>query len=260
MPRRASLIPSRRGLLDVLVLEDARALGVDAFVTTRAGGVSDPPYDSLNLGDHVGDDPARVRENRRRVADAAGVAEDALIVVNQVHGREVVEVRRARDAASASADALVTSSPDVALAILVADCVPVLLVDANHGRLAVAHAGWRGLVAGVLESVLAQFGRLEDVHAFIGPAISGDRYQVGPEVAAHFTDVPGARRPDRGDRGDRSVLDLTRVVEHRLRDAGVSGEHVRACTERTDDDALFFSDRAVRPCGRFALVARRHVA
>ena len=257
MPRRASLIPSRRGLLDVLVLEDARALGVDAFVTTRAGGVSDPPYDSLNLGDHVGDDPARVRENRRRVADAAGVAEDALVIVHQVHGCGVVEVRHARDAASASADALVTSSPDVALAILVADCVPVLLVDANHGRLAVAHAGWRGLVAGVLESALAPLGPPEQVHAFIGPAIAGDRYQVGPEVAAHFTDVPGALRDDRG---DRSVLDLTRVVEHRLRAAGVGGEHVRACTERTDDDALFFSDRAVRPCGRFALVTRRHVA
>jgi YfiH family protein len=241
----------------VLVVDDARALGVDAFVTTRAGGVSDPPYDSLNLGDHVGDDPARVRENRRRVADAVGVAEGDLIVVDQIHGREVVEVGDARDAASAHADALVTSSRDLALAILVADCVPVLLVDPRRGRLAVAHAGWRGLAAGVLESVLAHFERPQDVHAVIGPAISGDRYQVGPEVAGHFADVPGARRRDGG---DRWLLDLTRVVEHRLAEAGLDGERVTACVERTDDDALFFSDRAVRPCGRFALVARRHVA
>ncbi|MGC8511119.1 MAG: peptidoglycan editing factor PgeF [Acidimicrobiales bacterium] len=257
MPRRATLSPSRRGPLDVLVVDDARALGVDAFVTTRSGGVSVGPYDSLNLGGHVGDDPARVRENRRRVAGAAGVAEDDLVIVDQVHGREVVEVVRARDAASAHADALVTSSSDLALAILVADCVPVLLVDPDCGRLAVAHAGWRGLVAGVLESALGHFERPEDVHALIGPAISGDRYQVGPEVAAHFDDVPDARRPDGG---DRWLLDLTRVAEHRLREAGVDGEHVRACAERTDDDALFFSDRAARPCGRFALVARRHVA
>jgi YfiH family protein len=241
----------------VLVVDDARALGVDAFVTTRAGGVSTPPYDSLNLGSHVGDDAARVRENRRRVAAAAGVAEDDLIVVDQVHGREVVEVASARDAASAQADALVTSSRDLALAILVADCVPVLLVDPARGRLAVAHAGWRGLVSGVLGSVLSHFERPADLHALIGPAIGAQRYQVGPEVAAHFTSVPGAVRHDRG---DRSLLDLTRVVEYQLRGAGVDSERVSACAERTDDDALFFSDRAARPCGRFALVARRHVA
>ncbi len=239
------------------MFDDARALGVDAFVTTRSGGVSDAPYDSLNLGSHVGDDPERVRENRRRVADAAGVAEEDLVIVDQVHGREVVEIAHSRDAEAARADALTTTSHDIALAILVADCVPVLLVDPVRGRLAVAHAGWRGLVAGVLEGVLARFERPEDVHAFVGPAISGDRYQVGPEVAAHFAAVPGARRPDHG---DRSLLDLARVVEHRLRDAGLDDAHVSACVERTDDGTLFFSDRAARPCGRFALVARRHVA
>ncbi len=237
------------------MIDSARALGVDAFVTTRSGGVSDAPYDSLNLGDHVGDDPARVRENRRRVADAAGVGEHDLIIVPQVHGREVVELTGPGDGAIAPADALVTSSRHLALAILVADCVPVLLMDPLRERIAVVHAGWRGLVAGVLEAALARFERVEDVHVVVGPAISGDRYQVGPDVATHFRDVPGALRADHG---DRSLLDLTRVVEWRVRGAGVADERLTTSDERTDDRATFFSDRAARPCGRFALVARLH--
>ncbi len=257
VPRLVTLSAQRRGSLDLRVIDAARELGVDAFVTTRSGGVSAAPYDTLNLGDHVGDDPERVRENRRRVAAAAGVATDGLATAVQTHGRDVVEVVRARDADGARADALITSSPDVALSVLVADCVPVLLVDPLRGRLAVAHAGWRGLVVGVLENALAHFERIRDLHAFIGPAISAERYQIGPEVAAHFAAVPSALLADGG---DRSRLDLVRVVEWQLRHAGVRDERVVACAERTDDAALFFSDRAARPSGRFALVARRLVA
>ena len=256
MPEPISLSRERRGGLDVRVFEQARRLGVDAFVTTRAGGVSTGRYASLNLGDHVGDDRDRVRENRRRVARAAGVAASHLAIVTQVHGSGVADLATPSDIEGA-ADALVTSSVDLALCVLVADCVPVLVVDPRRERVAVVHAGWRGLVAGVVAATLGRLAPLEDLHAFVGPSISAERYQVGPEVAEHFVDVPGALRADLG---DRSLLDLSRVVEHQLVAGGVDASRVWLCDERTDDVTTYFSDRAERPCGRFALVARRHLA
>ncbi len=239
----------------MLVFDDARRLGVDAFVTTRVGGVSDGPYFSLNLGDHVGDDDEHVRENRRRVARAAGVATNHLAILRQVHGREVLELSAPSEVCGAG-DALVTSSRELAIAVLVADCVPILVVNARRGRIGVVHAGWRGLVAGVVAAALERVASVDDVYAFVGPSISAARYQVGPTVADHFVDVPGALHADHG---DRKLLDLSRVVEHQLEAAGVAASRIWSCDERTDDDA-FFSDRAVRPCGRFALVARRHLA
>ncbi|NNN01998.1 MAG: laccase domain-containing protein [Acidimicrobiaceae bacterium] len=252
MPVDLRLTPEVRGPLSVYPFFAARDLGVDAFVTDRFGGVSDGPYDSLNLGEHVGDDPSRVRENRRRVATAAGVDLADLIIVHQVHGHVVARADTVTP--DTNADSLITSSTRHALAILVADCLPVLLVDTSSDQIALVHAGWRGLRGGVLASSLACFADPARVHAFIGPSISAEGYQVGPEVAQHFIHIDAAVLSDVG---DRSRLDLRRVAIEQLRTRGVAMEHMSTSTQSTNGGETFFSDRALRPCGRFALVARR---
>ncbi len=242
---------SAPGALPVLDLPAAWTPGVRAFVTTRAGGVSAAPFDTLNLGDHVGDDPANVAENRRRVAAAARVAPLALITMAQCHGREVAW---AAPGTPAQADALICERDDLALAVLVADCLPIVLCDPESPRFAVVHAGWRGLDAGVLEATLAHFAAPPRVVAAIGPGISPARYVVGPEVAARFADVPGALTPDEG---DRSRLDLVAVAVAQLGQLGLDPARVHRLDAVTDDGALFFSHRAGAPTGRVALVARR---
>lgn len=252
MPIVVALRPAARGGLSVYPVEAMLAFGVDAFVTGRHGGVSDPPFDELNLGDHVGDDPGHVAQNRRRVAGAAGVDVSRLVIARQVHGHHVAEVRG--PVSAFDADGIVTASSDLAVAVLVADCVPILLVDGASARFAVVHAGWRGLAERVLANALTHFDDAASVHAFIGPSISGRTYQVGPEVARHFDDVPGALAPDAA---DRSLLDLRRVSVHQLLTLGVADARLSVSEQSTDGASLFFSDRAARPCGRFALVARR---
>jgi len=152
------------------------------------------------------------------------------------------------------ADGLVTERDDVALAMLVADCVPILLVDAASRRFALVHAGWRGLAGGVVKGALDLFDDTTTVHAFLGPSISSESYQVGPEVAQRFRDIDGALLAD-GD--DRSRLDLRHVASHQLINAGVPDEFIVRSRQVTDGGEVFFSDRAQRPCGRFALVAKR---
>ena len=255
VPVTVSLEPrAQRGLV-VYPIDDVARLGVEAFVTSRDGGVSHAPYDTLNLGDHVGDDPAAVRENRRRVANAADVELDRLILVNQVHGRGVVTV--AGPIGPTSADAIVSDASDVALVVMVADCAPVLLVDEASTRFAVAHAGWRGLVAGVLGEAVAHFADASTLHAVVGPTISQLGYQVGSEVAEHFGGVTGVLVADEE---DRWRLDVAGVVVHQLREAGIGDERIIRVAQSTDGGHPFFSDRATRPCGRNALVARRNMS
>ena len=255
MPTELTLIPEVRGPLSVYPIASARDHGIDAFVTDRFGGVSFGSYDSLNLGLHVGDRADHVMENRQRVGDAIGVSVDHLVIVRQVHGHDDVSADDARP--DTCADAMHTDRSDLALAILVADCLPVLLYDQASPRLAVVHAGWRGLDARVLTHALEGFPDPARVHAFIGPSISPEAYQVGSEVAERFETVAGALRPDAD---SRWRLDLRRVAQDQLLGLGVSGSHITACTQTTDGGETFFSDRAKRPCGRFALVARRVVA
>ncbi|MFY9782818.1 MAG: polyphenol oxidase family protein [Acidimicrobiales bacterium] len=255
MPIDVTLRAETRGALTIYPVESARAFGVDAFVTDRFGGVSKDPYDSLNLAFHVGDDASDVEENRRRVAKAIDVALSKLTTVSQAHGCDVLDAASATS--SSEADALVYDVDDLALAVLVADCVPLLLVDASSPRFALVHAGWRGLQRGVIARALAHFEKASNVLAFIGPSISMEGYQVGPEVASHFEDVPGALVSDDG---DRSRLDLRCVATSQLLDGGVADGHVVRSTQVTDGGEVFFSDRARRPCGRFALVARRALA
>lgn len=253
MPIKQTLRVEGRGALTVHVIDDAAHLGVDAFVTDRFGGVSEGNYESLNLGDHVGDDIGHVYENRRRVAMAASVQE--LLIVRQVHGANVLDATTAKT--ECEADGLFASSSDVALAILVADCVPVLLVDEASSDFAVVHAGWRGMRDGVLREAVARFQSPSTLHAYLGPAISSECYQVGPEVASHFTNVPGAVLDDID---DRSLLDLHLIGTHQLHQLGLEGANILTTDQRTDGGSVFFSDRAARPCGRFALVAKRVVA
>jgi purine-nucleoside/S-methyl-5'-thioadenosine phosphorylase / adenosine deaminase len=254
VPRELVLVPEQRGELTVYPIQTLQAIGVDAFVTDRFGGKSAGPYDSLNLGDHVGDREDHVRENRSRVAQAAGVELDRFVTVRQVHGNRVLDAAFA--VRSNEGDALVCDDPSLAIAVLVADCVPLVLADGASGKIAVVHAGWRGLAAGVIARTLGVLSPV-DTHVFIGPSISVEGYQVGPEVAEQFAHVEGALVAD-GD--DRSRLDLRLVATHQLLSAGIKEDRIALSREVTDGGAVFFSDRAQRPCGRFSVVARRAVA
>nr|WP_205709073.1 peptidoglycan editing factor PgeF [Kineococcus siccus] len=206
--------------------------GVRAGFTTRAGGRGPAPYDGLNLGDHVGDDPARVAAHREALRAAVGA--DALVLARQVHGADVVHVDRV-PAEVPEADALVTGVRGLALAVLVADCVPVLLCDAEAGLVAVAHAGRPGLVAGVVPAVVAALRArgARDVRASLGPSICGGCYEVPPamadDVAAH---VPAARaRTTWG----TSAVDVAAGVLAQLAQAGVPASRVSRCTAEHDD-------------------------
>jgi len=270
------------GDLRLLTWPALDASGADAAVTARSGGVSTGPYATLNLSLSVGDDPGCVRENRRRLATAFGADLGDFVFARQVHGagvRVVADADRGNgafsvdDAVSSSGgagdadgvDALVTTSPGVVLAILTADCVPIVLHDPVAGVLACVHAGWRGTVAGVTAAALAAMQRLgarpSDVTAGIGPAIGADRYQVGPDVHEAVTQTFGPAaagfiRPDPSAPG-RWLLDLWAANRHALRQAGVPGPRIHTTDIPTGPDpGHFFSDRTARPCGRLALVAR----
>jgi polyphenol oxidase len=268
--------------LNLLTWAALDASGADAAVTARSGGVSAGPYATLNLSFSVGDDPGCVLENRRRLAAAFGAGLGDLVFARQVHGAGVRIVgeadrgsgARSPDDAIASAggsDALVTASPAVVLAILTADCVPIVLHDPVAGVLACVHAGWRGTVAGVTAAAVAAMRgmgtRPADVVAAIGPAIGADRYQIGPDVRAAVSRsfgpaAPGFIRPDPSAPG-RWLLDLPSANRQALREAGVPDPQIHATDLVTGpvpghfgSDRAFFSDRTARPCGRLALVAR----
>ncbi|MBH3432451.1 peptidoglycan editing factor PgeF [Pseudomonas citronellolis] len=154
---------------------------VRACVSTRAGGVSQAPFDSFNLGDHVGDEPAAVAENRRRLEQAQGCRPAWL---SQVHGIEVVEADPSR---VATADASWSATPGIACAVLTADCLPTLFCDRAGTRVAAAHAGWRGLAGGVLEATLDRLAvPADEVLVWLGPAIGPQAFEVGPEVREAF--------------------------------------------------------------------------
>lgn len=261
-------------VLDWPALDD---LGIDAVVTTREGGVSTGPYESLNLGLHVGDDPGAVIENRRRAAGALGVGLEDLVFANQVHSRAVLVVTRddrgrgttsAEDAIPGT-DVLVIDQPGPVLVTLVADCVPIVLFDPVARVLATVHAGWRGTVARAADAALEAMTRLgsspDRVVAGIGPAVSPQTYRVGHEVAAAvracFGDAAEAVvKPAPGDGaesgGGRWLVDLCAANRRILEEAGVPARAIHLADVATGVGSLFFSDRAVRPCGRFALLAR----
>ncbi|HEV3212154.1 MAG TPA: polyphenol oxidase family protein [Acidimicrobiales bacterium] len=246
-----------RGHLEVVRLERIAEVGADAIATTRVGGVSAPPYDTLNLGDHVGDDPAAVAENRRRLADAMGVAVEHLAIARQVHGTGVAVARVGTHVGDA--DVLVTTDDEVAVAILVADCVPIVLCDPDARVLCVVHAGWRGIassVARVAVRAMSELGaRPARCRAAMGPCVSVTAYEVGDDVADALAAV-GCATAVVPDGTGRHRADLAGAARAQLVDAGLRAERVDLPTSWTDGGTRFFSDRARRPCGRFALAAR----
>lgn len=236
-------------------------------VTTREGGVSVGPYATLNLGLHVGDTAASVVENRHRAAAAFGAELSEFVFAGALQGAETVFVDESLRGAGAfqeseapRCDALVTNSPDVVLAVMTADCLPIVCYDTSAGVLGVIHAGWRGLGAGVIESALEQMMKQGATPAScvagVGPAIDQDHYEVGPEVVALLRQrlKPfGEEAWLRPGVGDRSQICLTSAAVQILQNAGV-GEIERSA--QSTSTQAFFSDRAVRPCGRQALLAR----
>ena len=221
-------------------------------VTDRRGGRSSSPYDSFNLGDHVGDDPGDVAANRGRVARELGVAEDRLVWMSQVHGTRVTVVDGPQQGAVPDTDALVTRTPGLVLCVLVADCVPVLLADHETGVVAAVHAGREGVRRGVLPatlSAMASLGaRARHVTALLGPAVCGACYEVPPVMQAEVAAVaPAAAVPTR--RGTTG-LDLRAGVADILRKAGIP--EVVQDPRCTVEDPLLFSHRRDGVTGRQA--------
>lgn len=193
---------------------------------TRAGGASSGIFRGLNCGQGSSDQREAVEINRSRVAAAMEVAPEALAMVHQIHSAEALTVTQAPQPPRPEADALVTATPGVALAVLTADCQPVLFADPEAGVVGAAHAGWKGALGGVLEATLAAMqalgARIPRIRAVIGPTIGQRAYEVGPEFLERFrADDPGALRFFASGRGDRFHFDLPGYALFRLREAGV---------------------------------------
>lgn len=229
--------------------------GVGACMSTRAGGVSVGTYASLNLGDHVGDAPAAVAENRQRYARTLGADP---VWLRQVHGARVVDTGAVAPGHTVEADGAWTDRPGVACVVLVADCLPVLLAASNGRAVGAAHAGWRGLAAGVVEQSLAAVARAaacgpQDVIAWLGPCIGPRQFEVGADVLEAFGGFPPAcfvPSPAHDGRA-RWLADLLGLARERLLRAGVrhiGGGHW--CTVGNASD--FFSFRRDGVTGRLA--------
>jgi polyphenol oxidase len=245
-----------------LVAPRLEAAGFLVACTERTGGVSAKPFASLNMGLRSGDDVEAVRENRRRVVAALGIQPFAC--VRQQHTSRVVRAGPSRagagfedpDQALGDADGMVTTSKGVAMAVLAADCVPVALADPSTGRLAIVHAGWRGIAAGIVREALRHFADPSEVRGVIGPAVGPDHYEVGEDVALAVSAATEGGAVTKRD-GSSLRLDLPGTVARILREAGVTkvdrAEECTACLPRR-----FFSHRREGPgTGRQAMIAVR---
>lgn len=220
---------------------------VKSCVTTRAGGVSAGPFASFNLGDHVGDDPVAVAKNRQRLVSLLGCRPAWL---RQVHGTQVVEAQAELDV---EADASWSATPGVACAIMTADCLPALFCDRAGTRVAAAHAGWRGLAAGVLEATLDALALPADqVLVWLGPAIGAQAFEVGAEVREAFI----AQHPQAAEafspchNAGKFMADIYQLARIRLAARGVTA--VYGGDFCTYNDPRFYSYRRAAQTGRFA--------
>ena len=251
--------------------------GVEVYSTTRVGGFSNKPYDSLNLGLHVNDDVEQVARNRRRVRDELNLRQEPLWL-NQVHGNAIVKaedylpafsLKRSTDSSSTSAipqaDGAWTQQRNLPLAVLTADCLPVVLATSAHDAysvqpksIAVAHAGWRGLAAGVLQNAITELNaKPASIAAWLGPAIGADAFEVGADVVDAFTTtLPGCEdeyfrkrevtwvdeQVSAHMREEKWLCDLYGLARRILNESGITeisgGNH---CTFR--DRELFYSYR-----------------
>lgn len=228
---------------------------VRAISTTRAGGVSARPWNSLNLGVHVEDNPEHVQENRRRLAESTGLHRSQIGWLNQVHGTEVVELAPNNVGQTTKADASYTRHPGIACAILTADCLPVILADRKGTVVGAAHCGWRSLCGGVVEKLVSEMAVApETLQAWLGPAIGPERFEVGPEVRDAFLNhdpEPAHAFKDEGARPGHFMADIYALATLRLNHLGVynvTGGGL--CTVQNPD--RFFSYRRDGRTGRMA--------
>jgi YfiH family protein len=267
-PTRPAGITLRTAPSGAVVLRSAllEGAGVPHAFSARIGGVSGRLFESLNFGNpgelpaEQRDPPANIRENYRRLLDAAGCAGRSLVEVHQVHSADVHTVRAGGPAHAGDrdtkADAIITDDRDRAAAVRIADCAPVLLASHEGRIVAAVHAGWRGAVSGVLPAAIEAMRRLgaADILAAIGPCIGPEAFEIGPEVAAEFRRVFGASAPIRPGAGDRSLADLKAALALQLRAARIADFDIcDRCT--VGEPALFFSHRRDRGLtGRMAAV------
>ena len=224
-------------------------------MTTRNGGVSTGVYASLNLGNHVGDVAAAVLENRTRLSAAAGVR--AIGWLDQVHGTHVVRLRHPLGRTAPRVDAAWTTEPGLACAVMTADCLPVVVADTDGSLVAVAHCGWRGLLAGVLENLLARLPEpAGELVGWLGPGICGRCYEVGADVRDAVMERCGAAAAEAvlvSGKPGKWLFDLNALARIKLADLGVvavtGGDHC------TFTDRRFYSYRRDGVTGRFVTLA-----
>lgn len=230
-------------------------MAIRRVITSRAGGRSDGPYKSFNLGGGVGDDPAAVAANRARMADRIGLSPDRLVWMDQVHQAHVAIVDRPAGQALPRTDGVVTTTPQLGLVVLVADCVPILLADDRAGVAGAVHAGRPGAAAGIAQQAVAAMveagAKPGSIEALLGPAVCGRCYEVPPDMQADVeTRLPGsACRTTKGTTG----LDLRAGLAKALLAAGVG--RVVADPRCTAEDPELFSYRRDGVTGRQAGVA-----
>ncbi len=237
--------------MDSLILPDwPLPAGVKACSTTRHGGVSLSPYDSLNLGTHVGDEERSVADNRQRLVVGAGLPQMP-VWLEQVHGTRVVRLD-GQTPADLQADAVYSNIPGQVCAVMTADCLPVLFCSQAGDEVAAAHAGWRGLCNGVLEQTLAAFtAEPGSISAWLGPAIGPQQFEVGPEVRAAFIAVDAAAATAFIPQGDKFLADIYLLARQRLQRAGVHAIYGGdRCT--VSEISHFFSYRRDGITGRLA--------
>lgn len=222
---------------------------------TREGGVSKGIYASLNCGYGSDDDKENVRENRARVAEKLSVEREKLLTVHQIHSPTVALVTEPWTPETApQADAMVTATPGIALGILTADCAPVLFADKKARVIGAAHAGWKGALGGVLEETVEAMIRLgaerQNIAAAIGPCISQDAYEVGPEFRARFleADEANARWFEPSDKDQHAMFDLPGYAQARLETADI-GTVVMLGKCTYQDEKRFFSFRRTTHLG-----------
>lgn len=242
--------PPARGILSTPPSARARILdGVKHGFFGREGGVSTGIYASLNAGSSAQDDPSNVLENRRRIASAFDIEREQLVGVEQVHSPNAVFISEPWKGERSVADALVTTTPNLAISILTADCAPILLIDSEAGVAGAAHAGWRGAIAGVVENTVAlmeKHGAQRDrIAAAIGPCIHQASYEVGPEFEAQFVAAdPNYARFFAPGSGDRLHFDLPDFCVGQLSAAGVRHVETLPLDTFAETTKLFSNRRA----------------
>ena len=233
--------------------------GVDWGFTSASGGRTDvaADYGAFNLGGHVGDDPQSVEDNRRDLAAAIGVPRDYLLFMAQVHGATVMRVDEPWPGDPPDVDGIVTANPELALAVLVADCVPLLLADVQTGVIGAVHAGRPGMTGGIVTralEVMAEAGA-ERIEAAVGPSVCGRCYEVPEQMRAEAARVSPVSATVSWT--GTPAIDIAAGVVDQLHAAGVAVTWVPGCTRETD---RLYSYRRRPTTGRFAGVVRRWAA